>query len=99
MDVRRPKWMTALSIEQLSDDVTVSGNRVSSGLDAPEGETAGVVGDELASQIHVRLIGILALVESRGGRMPHIHFGAGDRLTSSGLFMKSSFDDTIPRSA
>ena len=63
---------------ELPDDVAVGWNRVAGGFDAREAERPGLVGGELAMQIHVRLLGVLALVQSGCRRMPHIHFGAGD---------------------
>src|SRR5207248_6023082 len=83
MHVRRAERVAALSIQQLSDDIAVGWNRVAGGFDAPEAECPGLVGGELAAEVHVRLLGILALVESGCGRMPHIHFGTDDRPTRS----------------
>src|SRR5688572_24689690 len=80
MHVRRPEGVAALSIQQLPDYVAVGWNRVAGGFDAPEAERPSLVGGELAAQVHVRLFGILALVESGCRRMPHIHFGADDGL-------------------
>ena len=81
--MRRPEGVATLSIQQLPDDVAVGWNRVAGGFDAREAERPGLVGGELAAQVHVRLFGILALVESGRRRMPHIHFDADDGLIRS----------------
>src|SRR5580765_3768970 len=83
MHVRRPEGVATLSLQQLPDDVAVGWNRVAGGFDASEAERSSLVGGELAAQVHVHLLGILALVESGCRRMPHIHFDAGDGLIRS----------------
>src|SRR6185503_21139806 len=49
-------------------------------LDGGEAERAIRQRGELAAQVHLRLRGVLVLVEADGGGVPHVDFGAGERL-------------------
>ena len=54
-------------------------DRVTGRLDALERDVAALVGEELAAQVHVRLPGVLVLIEALGRGLPDVDLGALDR--------------------
>jgi len=79
MQMRRSIGVPLLRRQQAPHHA-VGRNGVAHHLDGAEPEAALGVGDELSAQVHVRLAGILILVETDRGGVPDIDVRAGDRI-------------------
>src|SRR3712207_969274 len=80
--VRRPVRVAILCLEEPPND-SISRNGVANHFHGAEPETTVFVGRELATEVHLRLLGILVLVQAHGGGMPDVDFGANDGVSGS----------------
>ena len=77
VEMRGSEWMAALGRQQLAHE-PVGGNRIARRFDGNETDASIVIRGELAAKIHVRLAGVLALVQTHRGSMPDIDLDTGD---------------------
>ena len=79
MDVSRTHRGAVHEVEQHSGRA-VGGQRVRSRVVAVPVELAVLVGNELAAQVVIRLVGVLEVVLAVGGRLPDVEHSANDGL-------------------
>lgn len=81
VDMRRPHRMTIEQLEQLA-----RGPIIRDGIAGRPQTIQGVVTVggrvEASAQVHIRLVGVLLLVEAVGRRVPDVELGAGDGLAA-----------------